>query len=111
MKLFLQKHKLVLLRTSGALFLLIGFVVHFWLSPKQGYTEVEIAAANVARMEASMAPSYTQSQHAKKNTGAMFAEEYKQTREEQVRYLTIFTMLLGVGFLIYSFVRKEETEL
>ncbi|MDY0116072.1 MAG: hypothetical protein RBR59_00670 [Sulfurimonadaceae bacterium] len=109
MKLFLQKYKLVLLRTVGAFFLVLGFVIHFWLSPKQGYTEVEIAAANVARMEASMAPS--QNQHAKKNTGALFAEEYKQTREEQVRYLTIFAMLLGIGFLIYSFVKKEEPEL
>lgn len=107
MKLFLQKHKLLLIRTTGTLFLLIGFVVHFWLNPKQGYSESAIAAANVARMEASVAPKNVQTQHAKKNTGALFAEEYKQTREEQVRYLTILAMIFGAGFLIYSFIKKD----
>lgn len=107
MKLFLQKHKLVLIRTVGAFLLVIGFVVHFWLNPKQGYSEAQIAAANVARMEASVSPYKGQTQHAKKNTGALFAQEYKQTREEQVRYLTIFAMIFGVGFLIYSFIKKD----
>ena len=47
MKLFLQKHKLVLIRTVGAFLLVIGFVVHFWLNPKQGYSEAQIDRKSV----------------------------------------------------------------
>ncbi len=32
--------------------LLIGFAVHFWVTPKEVLTQNDIAALNVARMEA-----------------------------------------------------------
>lgn len=101
----------MLLRVCGGLFLVVGFAVHFWANPKSAYSEEEIAAANVARMEASIRGSTTQNMpHAKKNSASIFAEEYQSTREKQIRYLTIIVMVLGGGFLVYSFLPKRKEE-
>jgi len=103
------KHQKVILRTLGGLMLVIGFAVHFWDTPKKGLTESEIAAANVARMEASVAGKSSTS-NAQKPKESVFLKEFKSTREKQMKYLTIIAMILGLGFLIYSFIKKDDTQ-
>ncbi|EDZ61911.1 hypothetical protein SMGD1_0886 [Sulfurimonas gotlandica GD1] len=106
---FFEKNKILILRIAGVLMLLIGFVVHFWVTPKEGFTQNEIAAANIARMEAKVAGgSGSSSKKPQKKDTSKFLEEFKDTQAKQMRYLTIIAMILGVGFLGYSFVRKNE---
>ena len=103
----LHKHKKALIRSAGALLLLIGFVIHFWVTPKEGLSDIEIAAANVARMEASVRGEASSSKAQSSNIAPLF-EEFKSAREKQMQYLTIIAMVLGAGFLLYSFVQKEN---
>jgi len=108
---FFNKNKVIIFRSAGALMLLIGFVIHFWATPKEGFTQNEIAAANVARMEAMASGgsgSASKKQH--KPDTSKFLKEFKNTQAKQMQYLTIIAMILGVGFLGYSFVRKKEPE-
>jgi uncharacterized protein YjeT (DUF2065 family) len=108
---FFLKYKTVLLRFAGTLMLLVGFTIHFWTTPKEGVSDIEIAAANVARMEASVAGTKNSAKQAKTQSSAKILEELRNTQEKQLRYLTIFAMLLGVGFLGYSFVKpKNDSE-
>ncbi len=109
---FFNKHKTVIFRSLGALMLLIGFVVHFWTTPKEGLTQNEIAAANVARMEAKVAGGSGSSKTSSKKDDSKFLQELKNTQAKQMQYLTILAMILGVGFLGYSFVKpKNDSEL
>lgn len=103
----LLQYKKPLIRVVGSLLLLIGFVIHFWATPKDGLSEVEIAAANVARMEASVSGRSTSAQ-SQSTSASPFLEEFKSTREKQMQYLTIIAMILGAGFLVYSFFQKEK---
>ena len=109
MKFFL-KHKTAILRTLGGFMLLVGFVIHFWVTPKEGISEMEIAAANVARMEASVAGKSSSSKLVQPSA-VEYIEELKKNQDRQVKYLTILSMVLGVGFLGFSFMkRREEAE-
>ena len=103
-----KKNKIVILRSLGALMLLIGFVVHFWFAPKEGVTQMDIASANVARMEASVTGSSTSSSKKTEPNSSPFLEEFKNVKQKQMQYLTIIAMILGSGFLLYSFVKKES---
>jgi len=105
---FFLKHKTVLLRLGGGLMLIVGFTIHFWAAPKEGVSEMEIAAANVARMEASMAGSNNAAVKPKTQSSAKILEELKSTQEKQMRYLTIIAMVLGAGFLGYSFIKPKN---
>ncbi len=89
--------------------LLVGFVVHFWVTPKEGLTKNEIAARNVARMEAKASGGSSSSKKSTKKDDSKFLNEMKSTQAKQMRYLTIIVMILGVGSLGYSFVKKKET--
>lgn len=98
------------MRVVGALMLLIGFVIHFWVTPKEVLTKSEIAAANVARMERSVARNSHSSQSSQRKTSSQvpkFMEKFKDAKKKQMEFLTIFAMIFGVGFLGYSFVKKE----
>lgn len=89
--------------------LLVGFVVHFWITPKEGLTKNEIAAANVARMEAKVAGrAGSGSKQQNRPDTSKFLQEFKDTQAKQMRYLTIIAMIVGVGLLGYSFIRKKE---
>jgi len=88
------------------LLIVVGFVLQFWSTPKEGISEADFAAANVARMEASVAgkgSSKNKSEHPK----SKFLEKLKSNQERQMKYLTILAMVLGVGFLAYSFMKKK----
>jgi len=107
---FFRKNSIVILRSLGALMLVVGFIIHFWTVPQKGLSANEKAAANVARMEAKVAGSGSKSQKSTKRESSDFLQELKKTQAQQLEYLTIIAMLLGVGFLGYSFVPKKEEE-
>lgn len=106
---FFLKYKIVIFRTLGALMLVVGFSIHFWVTPKEGFTKAEIAAANVARMEANVKGGGSAAKSEKRDD-TKFLKELKDKQEKQMRYLTILAMVLGVVFLVYSFIKKEEPE-
>ena len=111
MKQLFLKHKIIILRTLGGLMLLVGFASYFWTTPKAGYTQNEIAAANVARMEAKSSGGSSQGSKAKpKSSSADILKSLKDTQESQSKYLTIFMMIFGVGFLGYTFIPKKEDQ-
>ncbi len=96
------------MRSLGGVMLVIGFAIHFWATPKEGISANDRAAANVARMEAKVkGQSSTQSKSSKKSD-AKYLDELKDTQAKQLQYLTIIAMILGVGFLGYSFMPKKE---
>lgn len=108
MEVFL-KYKTVILRTVGVLMLVIGFSVHFWVTPKEGLSANQRAAANVARMEAKIAGKAKSSRAGKKDE-SKFLKELKDTQAKQIKYLTIIAMIFGVGFLGFSFVKKPQED-
>ncbi len=110
MKELFIKNRIVILRTLGVLMLVIGFVVHFWVTPKEGFTQNEIARANIARMEARAIGDSGSSKKSSKPDSSKFLKELKSNQEKQVQYMTIIVMILGVGFLGYSFMSKRDSE-
>ncbi len=105
---FFNQNKIVILRSAGALMLVVGFATHFWTTPKEGLSANERAAANVARMEARVSGNAASSS-AKKNDGK-YLKELKETQAKQLQYLTILAMVLGVASLGYSFLPKRDEE-
>ncbi|DAB29667.1 MAG TPA: hypothetical protein CFH84_08620 [Sulfurimonas sp. UBA12504] len=105
---FFLKYKTVLFRVCGAVLLLFAFIVHFWMTPKEGVSEVELAAANVARMEASIAGSSQSPKVAKPDT-SKFLEKFKNTQEKQMQHLTVIAIILGSGFFLYSFIKPKKS--
>jgi len=98
------------MRSLGGVMLVVGFAIHFWATPKEGISANDRAAANVARMEAKVkGQSSTQSKSSKKSD-AKYLDELKDTQAKQLQYLTIIAMILGVGFLGYSFMPKKEED-
>ena len=108
MKELFIKYKTVILRTLGVLMLIIGFAVHFWVTPKEGFTQNEIAAANVARMEARAMGDSGSFKKSSKSSSAEILKELKNAQEKQMRYFTIIAMIIGVGFLGYSFIKTKN---
>ena len=107
---FLKNNKKIIIRVVGALMLLIGFVIHFWTVPKEGISKEELAAANVARMEASVAGSSPSAAKKAKPKESPFMKEFRNTKQKQLEYLTKAAMAFGIVFLLYSFVKKEDEE-
>ncbi len=108
MKEIFLKHKIIIFRTLGILLFVLAFVMLFWTTPKEGLSENEQAARNIARMEASLSGSSSVSSQVKKNSPSPIMKAYKQTQAKQMRYLLILLMIVGVGFLGYSFIKKKE---
>jgi len=106
---YFLKHQQTILRTVGVLFLLLGFIIHFWVVPQKGLSQNERAAANLARMEASVTGSSSKTLKKKSDT-SKFLKKLKDTQEKQMEYITIFVMLLGAGSLGYSFIKKRDEE-
>ena len=107
---YFLKHKTVIIRVLGSVMLVVGFAIHFWVTPQEGLSKNQLAAANVARMEAKMAPKGTKSSNSKKKEDSKFLKTLKETQEKQMRYLTILAMLFGAGFLGYSFIPKRDSK-
>jgi multisubunit Na+/H+ antiporter MnhG subunit len=105
---FFKKHQKEIIRGIGALLLIAGFVINFWVRPQKAVSLNEIAAANVARMEASVSGSSGRQKVKKQADTSHISKALKATRQKQMQYLTIFSMILGALFLGYSFLKKEE---
>lgn len=88
--------------------LLIGFAAYFWTTPKEGISENERAAANVARMEAQAMGGNSSATQKEKPSKSPFLKKYQDTQAAQMRYALIIMMILGIGFLSYSFIKKNE---
>ena len=103
---FFLKYKIVILRSLGALMLVIGFVIHFWVTPKKSLSENDRAVANIARMEAKVKGTSNAAKKAKPDH-SKYMDTLKNKQEKQMEYLTIFSMLVGALFLGYSFVKRD----
>ena len=109
MKEFFIKNQTMLFRSLGGLMFVLAFVLFFWTTPKEGISENEKAARNVARMEARMAGGSSSSAKASKSSHSPIMKAYKDTQAKHMRILLIIAMILGAGFLGYSFVKKAES--
>ncbi len=89
----------------GANFLLMALVLLFWSQPKEGLSENEKAAANVARMEAKASGTSQQ----KASQPPSFMKEYRETQKTQLRVFLIIMVISGAGFLAYGFFKKDDT--
>ncbi len=98
----------VILRTLGAVMLIIGFVIHFWETPKKILSENDKAAARVARMEAKTEGTSSIAQKSQEKDTSKFVDKIKSTQAQQMKYMTVLAMLFGLGFLGYSFIPKKE---
>lgn len=105
---FFLKYKTIILRSMGAFMLVVGFAVHFWVTPSKGLSENDKAAARVARMEASAKGQDSKKSASTKKDDTKFLEKLKDTQAQQLQYMMILVMLFGVGFLGYSFIPKKE---
>lgn len=103
MNLFFKKYKIVLIRIIGVILLSLGILVNYLDTPKE-LSSVEIAAANVARMEASIKVS---SATTSPRGTSPFASELNKTRQKQLEILFYLSIAFGLGLLIYSFKKKE----
>jgi len=103
---YFNEHKIIIFRTLGSLMLVISLAAFFWTAPKKGFSENEIAAANVARMEARMAGQNGIAQKEKPKKSP-FLKKYKDMQEKQMRYALIVLMITGGMFLLYSFLKKD----
>lgn len=110
MKEIFYKHKVVIFRLVGALMLLAGVVAYFWTAPKEVLSENEIAAANVARMEASVYGGTSTTKQIQEPSASKFVEELKNAQEAQIQYFTIISIIFGALFLGYSFLPKSDSE-
>jgi len=107
MKEIFLKHKTVVFRSLGAIMLIVAFASYFWTTPKKVITQNEIAAANVARMEARVVGGGSTKENKPQSSSAEILKHLKDTQEAQTRYLSILAMIFGVGFLGYSFLPKS----
>jgi len=105
---FFKKNQILIFRVLGSFMFLLAFVLFFWITPKEGLSANEKAARNVARMEASAAGSTPSKVQNKKQENTPLMHHYKKAQAKQMRYALIIAMLLGAGFLGYSFIKKEE---
>ncbi|MBE0514217.1 hypothetical protein [Sulfurimonas sp.] len=110
MKEIFKKYKIIIFRTAGVVMLVVGFMLYFWISPKEVVSENEIAAANVARMEASVRGSSSSAKKNQEPSASKFVEELKNAQKAQIQYLTILSMIFGILFLGYSFIPKPKRD-
>ena len=105
---FFLRYKLIILRSFGLFMLLTGFIIHFWITPQMvAVSKNDIAAANVARMQASVLGDSV-SVKKKKRDISHLSKSLASAQQKQLRYLTVFVMIVGGLFLGYSLLKKEE---
>lgn len=108
---FFLKHKTVIMRSLGAIMLIVGFSIHFWETPKEGLSANDKAAARVARMEAKVrGGSGSGGKEVKEKDTSKFVDKMKSAQAQQAEYMTILAMVFGIGFLGYSFMPKKEED-
>jgi hypothetical protein len=111
MKEIFIKNKIIIFRTVGAIMFLAGLVMLFWSEPKYVVlSENEIAAANIARMEAKVRSKSSDSKQVPKPSGSTFVEELENNQKKQEQQLIMLSMLFGALLLIYSFIPKAKSD-
>ncbi|MDO9266650.1 MAG: hypothetical protein Q7U00_06150 [Sulfurimonas sp.] len=111
MKEIFIKNKIIIFRTVGAIMFLVGLIMLFWTDPKEiVLSENEIAAANIARMEAKVRSGSSASKQVPKPDGSTFVEELENNQKKQEEQLIILSMLFGALLLIYSFIPKAKSD-
>lgn len=101
---WVKENKRLASKIMGINFLVMALVLLFWAQPKEGMSEEEKAAANVARMEA-IASGTSQK---KASQPPSFMKDYKETQKTQLRVFLILMVICGSGFLLYGFLKKED---
>lgn len=104
---YFLKHQKMILRIAGAVMLVVGLSLYFWAAPEKGLSENEKAAANLARMEAATQGGASKSVKTQPPSHKI-AASLRETRKQQLRTLMLMVIALGGGFLVFSFLRKEE---
>lgn len=108
---FFLKHQKTIFRSVGAFLVVLGLVLYFWAAPQKVMSENERAAANLARMEAAVSSKSSSSSAKQQNADhSKISQAMIETQKKQVRMLMIMVMIFGVGFLGYSFLKKEDKE-
>jgi uncharacterized protein YjeT (DUF2065 family) len=108
---FFFKHQKVILRSVGVFLLVLGLTLFFWAAPQKVMSENEKAAANLARMEASVSGGSSSSSNTQQSSNhSTISAAMVETQKKQLRMLMIMVMVFGAGFLGYSFLKKEEKE-
>lgn len=111
MKEIFIKNKIIIFRTVGGIMFLVGLVMLFWTDPKEvALSENDIAAANIARMEATVRGGSSASKQVPKPDGSTFVEELENNQKKQEEQLIILSMLFGAILLIYSFIPKAKSD-
>ena len=106
---FLKENKIIILRTFGSLLLILGFMVHYWNVEQKNLSENDKAALRVARMEAhAEGLKDSTSQEVSKKGSSEFLSHLKKAQKQQLEYFTIVAMILGVGFLGYTFIPTKK---
>ncbi len=102
---WVQKNQKLAAKITGINFLLMTLLMLFWSQPKEGMSEEERAAANVARMEARVEGSSGKSSPSNLN----LMKKHQETQKAQLRVTLILMSLCGFGFLIYGFLKKDDS--
>jgi hypothetical protein len=109
---FFLHYKIIIMRSLGAMMLIVGIAVNFWSMPQSGMSANDKAAARITRMNASTQSnksSYTKLNQSQKDSSS-FLDALKKTQAKQMKYITMIAMIMGVGFLGYSFFPKKEED-
>jgi len=104
------KYQQIILRAGGGFMLLIAFVIHFWYIPQTGVSQNDLAAARVARMEASVLISKSTKSNKRQSDTSKYTEALKDTQKKQMEYLTVIVMIFGFLALGYSFVPRGKRD-
>ena len=107
---FFVKHQIIIMRSLGAFMLVVGLAVYFWAAPTPTLSENERAAAHLARIEKAVSGGSSVKQAKKANAHQKITQAMRETRKKQVRMLMLMTIIFGVGFLGYSFIKKPKED-
>ncbi len=109
MKEWFKENQIMVSRFAGAFLLVVGLGAFFWVNNSGSGISVteQRAAERVARME-SRVSAQTTTTSSKKQNKADYTEVYTDHSKEQIKFMLIIMMFLGVGSLGYSFVKKES---
>lgn len=110
MKEIIIKNKILIFRVFGVMMVIVSFAIYFWATPKEVLNENEIAAANIARLEASASGRGATTQGASKPQTSQFVEELKNAQKKQIEHIIIASMFIGIGLLGYSFISKPKND-
>jgi len=86
--------------------LLIGLIIHFLITPQSKISKNDLAAARVARMEASVNKTSSLS---KAPDTSNYTKGLKSTQKKQMKYLTVLAIVIGVMSVAYSFKPRKSS--